>query len=586
MPSLSPSPMHQAATNGASDGLVHGDDMTRPQTPAGAMALTEYSANPSPPPTSDRAKTRMRELLPPDLLLADGYPDYLRLIAGATSRVYEACRVTELTRAVNLSSRLGCNVLLKREDTQPVFSFKLRGAYNKMAHLDPAVSWKGVVCCSAGNHAQGVAYSARKLKIPATIIMPEGTPAIKHRNVSRLGGHVVLHGADFDAAKEECARRAKQDGLINIPPFDDPYVIAGQGTIGNELFSQVNMAKVEAIFCCCGGGGLIAGVGLYVKRMAPHVKVIGVEAHDANALVQSLRKDQRVLLKEVGLFADGAAVKTMGEETFRIARDVVDEVIEVTTDQICAAIKDMYDDTRSGLEPAGAMSIAGLKKYVASHPSSSYDCDRSLIAVTSGANMDFDRLRFVAERASLGEGKEVLLAVSIAERPGAFAKLVDAIMPHAVTEFSYRWATGDSANMLIGLSLTAPTPRRDDELRTLLERIRLDGMRVLDVSKDELAKSHVRYLVGGRANVPNERLYMFSFPERPGALERFLLALRPRFNISVFHYRNYGGDIAKVLAGISCPEDDSAELSRFLDEVGYPFDECTHSDVFNMFLRA
>lgn len=506
------------------------------------------------------------------------------MIASATSRVYEACRITSLDHAVNLSNRLECNVLLKREDTQPVFSFKLRGAYNKMAHLDPAESWKGVVCCSAGNHAQGVAYSARKLKIPATIIMPEGTPSIKHKNVARLGGHVVLHGADFDAAKEECARRAQQDGLINIPPFDDPYVIAGQGTIGNELFGQVNMNKVEAIFCCAGGGGLIAGIGLYVKRMAPHVKVIGVEAYDANALAQSMKKRQRVVLKEVGLFADGAAVKTLGEETFRICQEVVDDVVEVTTDEICAAIKDMYDDTRCGLEPAGALSIAGLKKYVAQRPSQ--DSGRTLIAVTSGANMNFDRLRFVAERATLGEGKEALLSVAIPEKPGAFAKLVDTIMPHPVTEFSYRYATGDRANVMIGLSLTAPPAKRNEELSSLINRIQSEGMDVRDLSGNELAKSHLRYLVGGRSNVANEKLYMFSFPERPSALEKFLTTLRPRFNISLFHYRNYGGDIAKVLAGISCPDEERGELAQFLEELGYPFEDCTNSEVFNTFLRT
>lgn len=506
------------------------------------------------------------------------------MIASATSRVYEACRVTPLTPAVNLGRRLECTVLLKREDTQPVFSFKLRGAYNKMAHLDPARSWRGVVCCSAGNHAQGVAYSARKLKIPATVVMPEATPSIKHKNVAHLGGHVVLHGADFDAAKEECARREQQDGLINIPPFDDPYVIAGQGTIGSELFGQVNMAKVEAIFCCCGGGGLIAGIGLYVKRMAPHVKIVGVEARDANAMAQSLRRGERVVLPDVGLFADGAAVKTLGEEPFRIARQVVDEVVEVTTDEICAAIKDMYEDTRSGLEPAGALSIAGLKRYVAQRPSR--DAGRTLIAVTSGANMNFDRLRFVAERAALGEGKEVLLAATIPERPGSFARLIGSVMPHAVTEFSYRYATGDSASVMIGLSLTAPPTQRDEELATLLARIRAEGMAVTDLSGDELAKSHVRYLVGGRSPVPNERLYMFSFPERPGALERFVMALRPRFNISLFHYRNYGGDIAKVLAGISCPEDEAGELARFLGDVGYPVEECTDSEAFRTFLRA
>ncbi|KAG5977137.1 hypothetical protein E4U55_007029 [Claviceps digitariae] len=574
-----PCPVGDAETNGI---VQEVNGQRRPETPAGRMALTDYSINPSPP--SEEKSARMRRAVPEDLLLPDGHPDYLRMIASATSRVYEACKITPLTHAVNLSNRLECNVLLKREDTQPVFSFKLRGAYNKMAHLDPKVSWKGVVCCSAGNHAQGVAYSARKLKIPATIIMPEGTPSIKHTNVARLGGHVVLYGADFDAAKEECARREKQDGLINIPPFDDPYVIAGQGTIGNELFGQVNMSKVDAIFCCAGGGGLIAGIGFYVKRMAPHVKIIAVEAYDANALAQSLRKGERVILDEAGLFADGAAVKTLGEETFRICQDVVDEVVEVTTDEICAAIKDMYDDTRSGLEPAGALSIAGLKKYVSQHPSQ--DSNRTFVAVTSGANMNFDRLRFVAERAAVGEGKEVLLAVSIPERPGAFAKLVDTIMPYAVTEFSYRYADHDVANVIIGLSLTAPAAKRHEELQMLLERIRHEDMTVTDLSGDELAKSHLRYLVGGRSTVPNEQLYMFSFPERPGALERFLKTLRPRFTISLFHYRNYGGDIAKVLAGISCPEQDSGELAQFLKDVDYPFKECTNSDVFQTFLRA
>ncbi|KAL7945175.1 threonine dehydratase I [Trichoderma barbatum] len=555
----------------------------RPSTSSAlrVVALTEYSANPSPPPeTADEGAP----LVPEEFQGPDGHPDYLRMIASATSRVYEACKTTPLTQAINLSNRLECNVLLKREDLQPVFSFKLRGAYNKMAHLDPAESWKGVVCSSAGNHAQGVAYSARKLKIPATIVMPEGTPSIKHLNVARLGGHVVLHGADFDAAKEECARRAKHDGLINIPPFDDPYVIAGQGTIGNEMFGQVNMAKVEAIFCGVGGGGLIAGIGLYVKRMAPHVKIIGVEASDANAMALSLKQGRRVMLKEVGLFADGAAVKIPGEETFRICREVVDEVVEVTTDEICAAIKDMYDDTRSGLEPAGALSIAGLKKYVAGKPS--VDPKRTLIAVTSGANMNFDRLRFVAERATLGEGREVLMAASIPERPGAFAKLVDTIMPRPVTEFSYRYSSGNVANVLIGLSITVPAAQRAEEVRSLMERIRSEGMGVTDLSNDELAKSHVRYLIGGRTGVENERVFMFNFPERPGALEKFLATLRPKFNISLFQYRTYGGDVAKVLAGIQCPPEENAELEQFLEELGYPSEECTNSEVFNMFLKS
>jgi threonine dehydratase len=465
-----------------------------------------------------------------------------------------------------------------------VFSFKLRGAYNKMAHLDPAESWKGVVCCSAGNHAQGVAYSARKLKIPATIVMPKGTPSIKHLNVARMGGHVVLHGADFDEAKEECARLEKQLGLLNIPPFDDPYVIAGQGTIGMEILSQTNLQKLEAIFCCVGGGGLIAGVGVYVKRIAPHVKIIGVETYDADAMTQSLAKGERVLLKDVGLFADGAAVKTVGEETFRICQEVVDEMVHVTTDEACAAIKDVFEDTRSIVEPAGALAVAGLKKWVASNPSR--DPSRSLVAITSGANMNFDRLGFVAARAAVGEGREVLLSAKIPEKRGAFNELVNAIMPHAVTEFSYRYADGAEANVLIGISLTAPGAQRARELATLMERIRESGsMDVTDLSADELAKSHIRHMVGGRSDVADERLYMFKFPERPGALERFLHVLRPKYNISLFQYRNYGGDIGQVLTGIQCPAQEVGELETFLKEIGYPWVDCTESNVYKTFLR-
>ncbi len=509
----------------------------------------------------------------------------MRLIITSYPRVREVCNEIPLVHAVNLSNRLECKVLLKREDEQPVFSFKLRGAYNKMAHLDPAESWRGVVACSAGNHAQGVAYSARKLKIPATIVMPKGTPSIKHLNVSRLGGHVVLHGADFDEAKEECARREKQDGLINIPPFDDPYVIAGQGTIGMEILSQTNLQKLQAIFCCVGGGGLIAGVGVYVKRIAPHVKIIGVETYDADAMTQSLAKGERVLLKDVGLFADGAAVKTVGEETFRICQETVDEMVRVTTDEACAAIKDMFEDTRSVIEPAGALAIAGLKKWVAANPSN--DTTRSVVAVTSGANMNFDRLGFVAARATYGEGREALLAAKIPERPGAFAELINAVMPHAVTEFSYRYASEAEANVLVGISLTAPGSQRAQELQNLIDRIKETGtMDVTDLSGDELAKSHIRHMVGGRSSVPNERLYMFRFPERPGALERFLHTLRTKYNISLFQYRNYGGDIGQVLTGILCPSEEVGELQRFLKEIGYPWDDCTESTVFKTFLRA
>ncbi|KAL1629636.1 threonine deaminase [Diplodia seriata] len=558
-----------AATNGTT---------TRPQTPkVNSFALTEYSANPSPPPQSPVVKTQG---VPEHFLLPNGYPDYLRLIL--TSRVYEVVKETPLTHAVNLSNRLECNVMLKREDLQPVFSFKLRGAYNKMAHLDQEQSFKGVIACSAGNHAQGVAYSARKLKIPATIVMPSGTPDIKHKNVSRLGGHVVLHGPDFDSAKEEAHRLEKQHGLVNIAPFDDPYVIAGQGTIGMEVLRQTNLQDLEAVFCCVGGGGLIAGVGVYIKRIAPHVKVIGVEAYDANAMVQSLKAGRRVALTEVGLFADGAAVKNVGEETFRVASEVVDEVIQVTTDETCAAIKDIFEDTRSIVEPAGALALAGLKKYVAANPSP--NPNRGLIAVASGANMNFDRLRFVAERAALGEKKEALLSITIPEKPGAFANLIKAVHPMSCTEFAYRYNDASEANILIGVALSAVSRSRD--LADLLARLEKDGMHAIDLSGDEVAKSHVRYLVGGRPSaVSTERLFAFEFPERPGALYKFLTTMQPDMNISLFHYRNHGGDVAKILAGIQCPEGKESELKEFLQKINYPFSEETENPVYKMFLR-
>ncbi|OJD25663.1 threonine ammonia-lyase, biosynthetic [Blastomyces percursus] len=549
-----------------------------PRTPRlNSFSLTEYSANPSPP--------NERHGLPPDweipeaFLLPNGYPDYLRLIL--TSRVYDVVKETPLTHAVNMSNRLECKVFLKREDLLPVFSFKLRGAYNKMAHLSPERMWKGVIACSAGNHAQGVAYSARTLKIPATIVMPQGTPAIKHRNVARLGGTVVLHGRDFDAAKQEAARLSKLHDLTNIPPFDDPYVIAGQATCGMELLRQSNIQNLEAVFCCVGGGGLIAGIGVYIKRIAPHVKIIGVETHDANAMAQSLANGERVTLDEVGLFADGAAVRAVGEETFRLCREVVDDIIQVSTDEACAAIKDIFEDTRSVVEPAGALALAGLKKYVAMNPSP--DPNRELVAVTSGANMNFDRLRFVAERATLGERKEALLSVSIPERPGSFAKLVEIVTPHNVTEFSYRYSNSESAVVFMGISLSTSTGTED--LDVIVNQLLQGGMVAQDLSDNELAKTHIRYLAGGRSNVVDERLFMFEFPERPGALVKFLTTLRPHQSISLFHYRNYGSDVAKVLAGIQCPATEKTELEGFLHDLGYPFTECTDSLVYKMFLR-
>lgn len=411
--------------------------------------------------------------------------------------------------------------------------------------------------------------------------MPAGTPSIKHLNVSRLGGSVVLYGEDFDSAKSEAHRLEKLYGLTNIPPFDDPYVIAGQGTIGMELLRQTNLQDLEAVFSCVGGGGLIAGLGVYIKRIAPHVKIIGVETYDANAMVQSLKKHERVVLNEVGLFADGAAVKTVGEETFRLCSEVVDEIIEVTTDETCAAIKDVFEDTRSIVEPAGALALAGLKKYVAKNPSPKPK--RGLVAIASGANMNFDRLRFVADRAALGEKKEALLSVNVPERPGSFADLIKAVLPHAVTEFSYRYAKEESANVLMGVSVNASF--RTSELSDLINRLTNDGMVAVDLSGDELAKSHIKYLVGGRSGVQDERLYSFEFPERPGALVKFLTTLRPDRNISLFHYRNHGGDVGKVLAGIQCPLAEKQELDGFLFKLGYPFLDCSESPTYKTFLR-
>jgi threonine dehydratase len=391
----------------------------------------------------------------------------------------------------------------------------------------------------------------------------------------------VLHGPDFDAAKDECARLAEIHGLTQIPPFDDPYVIAGQGTIGMEILRQTNLSDIEAIFCCVGGGGLISGVGVYVKRIAPQIKIIGVEAYDANALVQSRKAGKRIVLKEVGLFADGAAVKTVGKETFRLCCEVVDDVIQVTTDETCAAIKDAFEDTRSILEPAGALALAGLKKYVAENPADRRR--KSLVAIASGANMNFDRLRFVAERAAIGERREALLMIKIPEKPGAFLKLIDTINPHHVTEFRYRYAGEATAPILVGIELSAAT--RDTEIASLLNRLQADGMVATDLSNDELAKSHLRYLVGGRSDAPDERVFSFEFPERGGALYKFLTTLHSGINITLFHYRNYGGDVAKILTAIQCPPSENDHLSEFLKTLGYPYSEETDSEVFKTLLR-
>ena len=536
-------------------------------------SLTAYSSTPS---KSDKTSSAA-DSIPKEYLLPDGTPDYLRLIL--TARVYDIITETQVTLGVNISSRLGVKVLLKREDLQPVFSFKVRGAYNKMAHLPEEARWKGVIACSAGNHAQGVAFSAKHLQIPATIVMPLGTPDIKHRNVTRLGSNVVLFGQDFDAAKEECRRRESKLGLTNISPFDDPYVIAGQGTIAMELLRQCNIAELEAVFCCIGGGGLIAGVGVYLKRIAPHVKVIGVETYDANAMAQSLDQKKRVELTEVGLFADGAAVKIVGEETYRLCKECVDGVVQVNTDEICAAIKDVFLDTRSIVEPAGALALAGLKKYIVTNPPSRPKS--SYCAILSGANMDFDRLRFVAERARLGEGREVLLSVDVPERPGVFYSMIESILPRNVTEFAYRYADPGRANIYMSVTVSQPAI----EVPQIISLLASKDMHAVDISNNEFAKSHARYLVGGRSAVEDERVYRFEFPERPGALAKFLSLLRPGFNISMFHYRNQGGDVGKILAGIQVKEGERGMLEQFLEELNYPFVDETENPVYLKFMR-
>ncbi|KAG5354539.1 Threonine dehydratase [Yarrowia sp. B02] len=526
-------------------------------------------------------------------------PDYLKLILK--SRVYDVCKETPVTAAHGLSEKLGCKVLLKREDLQPVFSFKLRGAYNMISQLSDEEKWKGVIACSAGNHAQGVAFSANYLNIPATIVMPLATPSIKHSNVSRLGGKVVLHGDDFDSAKAHCKALCEQHGLTDIPPFDHPHVIAGQGTIGMEILRQAS-DNLKAIFICVGGGGLIAGVGAYIKRIQPDVKIIAVETYDACALKQSLIKGERVTLPEVGLFADGAAVKLCGEETFRLCRKYVDGVVLVNTDEICAAIKDVFEATRSVVEPAGALSVAGLKKYC-SDPSQIWwneDSDGAkangvskdivinetdeYLSILSGANMNFDRLRFVAERAMLGEGTEVFMVVTIPDIPGAFEKLHEIILPRAVTEFSYRKKSStdnEHANIFVSFSVKD----RQAEIADVLEKLENAGMSGVDVSDNELAKTHARYLVGGQPDVPNERLFRFEFPERPNALKNFLGGVQTKWNITLFHYRNNGSDIGKILTALDVPEKDNQALQEFLDKLKYPYVEETDNVVYKQFMR-
>ena len=501
--------------------------------------------------------------------------DYLERILNA--QVYDVAVETPLDLATNLSARAHNRIYLKREDMQPVFSFKIRGAYNKMAKLSPQALKRGVICASAGNHAQGVALSAAKLGVRAVIVMPSTTPAIKIDAVKARGGEVVLAGESFSDAYAHALELEKTEKLTFVHPFDDPDVIAGQGTVGMEIL-RAHPKPIHAVFCCVGGGGLIAGVAAYIKRLRPETKIIGVEAVDADAMTQSLAAGRRVALEQVGIFADGAAVKEVGAETFRLCQQYVDEMIVVDNDAICAAIKDVFEDTRSILEPAGALAVAGAKEYAKRHKLR----DKSLVAVASGANMNFDRLRFVAERAELGEQREAVLAVTIPEKPGSFKKFISVLGNRNITEFNYRYADPQQAHIFVGV-----TVHNRGEVTRLVEMLARHELPALDLTDDEMAKTHVRYMVGGRApQVDNEVVYRFVFPERPGALMNFLSNLRSDWNISLFHYRNHGSDFGRVLVGMQVPPADKAAFDDFLQRLGYEYVAESDNPAYRLFLSG
>jgi threonine dehydratase len=495
------------------------------------------------------------------------------------AKVYDVAVETSLDIAPRLSRRLHNRILFKREDLQPVFSFKIRGAYNKIAQLSAISAQRGVICASAGNHAQGVALAARTRGIPALIVMPLTTPDIKVQAVVDLGGEIVLHGDDYDQAFEHAVELGRHRGLVFVHPFDDPDVIAGQGTIAMEILRQRHGDAIDAIFVPIGGGGLIAGIAAYVKSLYPRIKIIGVEPEDAAGMYESLRAGKRVTLDRVGIFADGVAVRRVGEETFRLAQQYVDEVMLVTTDQICAAIADIFEDTRSIAEPAGALAVAGIKKYAARE-----NCaDRTFIALNGGANMNFDRLRYVAERADIGAQREALFAVEMPEATGSFLKFCELLGQHSVTEFNYRYADSRSAQVFVSLALTRARAERDE----LCRAIRAAGFSVNDMTDNEMAKLHVRYMVGGKAHdLRDERLYRFEFPERPGALLKFLRAIGSNWNVSLFHYRNHGSDHGRVLAGIQVPAETRTDFLLHLNELHYPYTEETDNPAYKIFLGA
>lgn len=501
--------------------------------------------------------------------------DYLRKILAA--KVYDVAEETPLEPAPGLSRRLNNRVLLKREDMQPVFSFKLRGAYNKMAHLTQTQLARGVIAASAGNHAQGVALSAQKMGCRAVIVMPVTTPSVKIDAVRAFGAEVILHGDSYSDAYAHALTLQASQGLTFVHPFDDPEVIAGQGTIAMEILQHFQ-EPIDAVFVAIGGGGLIAGIASYLKQVQPETKVIGVQMSDSDAMAQSLACGHRVVLKEVGLFSDGTAVKQVGEETFRLCQKYVDEIVIVDTDAVCAAIKDVFEDTRAILEPAGALAIAGMKAWVSRHAMK----DKTLIAVACGANMNFDRLRFVSERAEIGERREAVFAVTIPEERGSFKRFCTSIGNRNVTEFNYRIADTKAAHIYVGLQV-----RNRDEANEIAAGFQASGFTTLDLTDDELGKLHLRHMVGGRSPLAHhERIFRFEFPERPGALMRFLSNMHPDWNISLFHYRNHGADYGRILVGIQVPDQSEQALQEFLNQLGYPYwDETAHPG-YRMFLSV
>ncbi len=500
--------------------------------------------------------------------------DYLQKIL--TARVYDVAVETPLELAKSLSLRIGNQVFLKREDSQQVFSFKLRGAYNKMAHLTPEQLNRGVICASAGNHAQGVALGASRLGCKALIVMPTTTPRLKIDAVKALGGEIVLHGESYSDAHAHALLLEQQLGLTFVHPFDDPDVIAGQGTIAMEILRQ-HPGPIDAVFVAIGGGGLISGVAAYIKAVRPEIKVIGVQMTDSDAMIRSVKAGKRVTLTDVGLFSDGTAVKQVGIETFRLTRELVDGFMTVDTDAVCAAIKDVFQDTRSILEPAGAMAVAAVKQYVDQHGAKG----QTLVAIACGANMNFDRLRFVAERADIGEEREALLAVTIPEARGSFKKFCELIGPRAVTEFNYRISDERRAHVFVGIATT-----QRGEAAALADTFNRHDFQAIDLTKDELAKLHLRHMVGGRSELAaDERLYRFVFPERPGALMKFLASLHPGWNISLFHYRNQGADYGRILVGIQVPRQDKKAFREFLAKLAYPWIDETDNAAYRLFLR-